>query len=92
MPVDLTVDKTTRELRIEWADGRKSVYGFDYLSAMCPCANCSEKRLEREKNPLAVLETAGSGHLEPLGIVLVIAALTALIGRRRLLAGTAGAA
>ncbi|MFP6868378.1 MAG: DUF971 domain-containing protein [Nitrospinota bacterium] len=56
MPVDLTVDKTTRELRIEWADGRRSVYGFDYLLGMCPCANCSEKRLEREKNPLAVLD------------------------------------
>ncbi len=59
MPVDLTVDKTTRELRIEWADGRKSVYGFDYLSAKCPCANCRGKRLEREKNPLAVLDGLG---------------------------------
>ena len=54
-PVDLTVDKTARELRVEWADGARSVYGFDYLAAMCPCANCREKRVEMEKNPLHVL-------------------------------------
>ncbi|MBI4251080.1 MAG: DUF971 domain-containing protein [Candidatus Tectomicrobia bacterium] len=54
-PVDLTVDKRARELRIAWAGGSKSVFGFDYLSALCPCANCREKRLERERNPLAVL-------------------------------------
>jgi len=58
-PVDLTVDKTARELRIEWADGVKSAYGFDYLVAMCPCADCREKRIEREKNPLAVLTGPG---------------------------------
>ena len=57
-PVDLTLDKTARELRIEWAEGRKSIYGFDYLAALCPCANCREKRLEKERNPLYVL--AGS--------------------------------
>ncbi len=54
-PIDLTLDKTARELRIEWAEGRKSVYGFDYLAALCPCANCREKRLEKEQNPLYVL-------------------------------------
>jgi len=59
-PVDLTVNKTARELRVAWADGRKSVYGFDYLVALCPCANCREKRLERQRNPLAVL-TGPSG-------------------------------
>lgn len=59
-PVDLTADKAARELRIVWAGGRKSVFGFDYLSAMCPCANCREKRLERERNPLTVL-TGPSG-------------------------------
>ncbi|MEE9274943.1 MAG: DUF971 domain-containing protein [bacterium] len=54
-PVDLTVDKTARELRIEWAGGEKSVYGFDYLVALCPCAICNEKRLEQVRNPLAVV-------------------------------------
>ncbi len=58
-PVDLTVDKRARELRIEWAGGGRSVYGFDYLAAMCPCANCKEERKERERNPLAVLTGAG---------------------------------
>ena len=60
-PMDLTVDKTERELRIEWADGVKSVYAFDYLAAMCPCAICREKRLEMENNPLHVV----SGPLGP---------------------------
>lgn len=60
-PVDLTVDKTSRELRIEWADDVKSAYGFDYLAAMCPCANCREKRMEMENNPLHVV----SGELGP---------------------------
>ena len=60
-PVDLTMDKTARELRIEWAGGGKSVYGFDYLAAMCPCANCREKRAEVKNNPLRVV----SGELGP---------------------------
>ncbi len=64
-PVDLTVDKRTREFRVEWADGRRSVFGFDYLSALCPCANCKEKRREREKNPLVVLSgPSGPAELE----------------------------
>ena len=33
-------------------------------------------------NPLAVLETAGSGHVEPLGVVLVVLAAGWIIGRR----------
>lgn len=60
-PTDLTVDKTERELRIEWADGVRSVYAFDYLAAMCPCAICQGKRLEMANNPLHVV----SGPLGP---------------------------
>jgi hypothetical protein len=33
-------------------------------------------------NPLAVMETAGSGHVEPLGILLAVAAAAWIIGRR----------
>jgi len=33
-------------------------------------------------NPLAVLETAGSGHIEPLGVGLVVLAAAWIIGRR----------
>lgn len=54
-PVDLTLDKTARELRVEWEGGIKSAYGFDYLAAMCPCANCREARREMENNPLRVV-------------------------------------
>ena len=58
-PVDLTVDKPAREFRVEWASGEKSAYGFDYLAALCPCANCKEERKARERNPLAVLSGPG---------------------------------
>ncbi|MEK6711102.1 MAG: DUF971 domain-containing protein [Nitrospinota bacterium] len=69
-PADLTVDKTARELRIVWAGGRKSAFGFDYLSAMCPCAICREKRAERERNPLALLTgPTGPVQLEDAGMV-----------------------
>lgn len=54
-PVDLTVDKRARQLRVEWASGERSAFGFDYLAALCPCANCKEKRRERERNSLVVL-------------------------------------
>lgn len=33
-------------------------------------------------NPLAVLETAGSGHVEPLGTALIVLATACIIGRR----------
>jgi hypothetical protein len=34
-------------------------------------------------NPLAVLETAGSGHLEPLGVLLTVLAVTCLVATPR---------
>ncbi len=34
--------------------GGRSVYGFGYLAAMRPCANCKEERKERERSPLAL--------------------------------------
>jgi hypothetical protein len=40
-------------------------------------------------NPLAVLESAGSGHVEPLGVALVVVAVTALAAGRIVRAGAA---
>ena len=69
-PVDLTVDKPAREFRVEWASGEKSAYGFDYLAALCPCANCKEERKAREKNPLVVLSgPSGPTELENVEMV-----------------------
>ena len=34
-------------------------------------------------NPLAILETAGSGHVEPLGVALIVLAAAWIIDRRR---------
>jgi hypothetical protein len=43
-------------------------------------------------HPLAVTESAGQGHLDPLGLALLLAALLFLARRRRALAGVALAA
>lgn len=40
-------------------------------------------------NPLAVVESAGSGHVEPLGVLLVVLAVGALVAGRAVRAGAA---
>ncbi len=42
-PVRLDLKKD-RDLTIEWADGKVSVYPIDYLRTMCPCATCKTHR------------------------------------------------
>ncbi len=69
-PIDLTVDKKDSELRIVWNDGVRSIYSFDYLALMCPCANCKEKRYESHKNPLNVLSgPSGPAQLQSADMV-----------------------
>ena len=52
-PVDLTVDKTAREFRVEWAGGEKSAYGFDYLAAFVRAriAGRSARRARKTPSP-----------------------------------------
>jgi DUF971 family protein len=45
-PVGLDLAIAEQELRIEWADGVRSVYTMRFLRQNCPCATC---RTEREK-------------------------------------------
>jgi len=79
--------------------------GFKLASGLLDCAVIlaldrllRRRALPRDRlilyawNPLAVLETAGSGHLEPLGVLLVILAGTWIIERRPVLATLALAA
>jgi len=55
-PVHIKVSRS-RGLTIEWADGRRSEYGLDYLRERCPCATCTgahggEPAPKKEENPL----------------------------------------
>jgi DUF971 family protein len=39
-PVRIHADREARSLRIEWADGHVSTYGFEHFRWLCPCAYC----------------------------------------------------
>ena len=39
-PIKITVDVSTKQIGINWADGHSSVYDFTYLRRACPCAQC----------------------------------------------------
>jgi DUF971 family protein len=52
-PTDIEVDVKKREVRITWADEYQSIYPFDYLRKICPCAVCNEQRSSQD--PLRVL-------------------------------------
>ena len=39
-PTRIVRDAETRTLRIPWADGHESVYGWEALRRACPCATC----------------------------------------------------
>lgn len=39
-PLNITADRNTATLTIEWSDGHESRYPFALLRAACPCAEC----------------------------------------------------
>lgn len=39
-PSKIHADRPSRELRIEWNDGHRTVYDFTTLRWLCPCAFC----------------------------------------------------
>lgn len=44
-PYGIRVDKTGGTgMEVDWADGHKSHYPFQYLRDACPCATCDEER------------------------------------------------
>lgn len=54
-PQGIRVDKTGGTgMEIDWADGHKSHYGFQWLRDACPCATCEEER-----------ETTGAQYGDP---------------------------
>lgn len=40
MPTAIHADRAARSLRIDWADGHRTLYDFVALRWMCPCAYC----------------------------------------------------
>ena len=39
---NIDIDMKQNQVRITWGDGYKSVYTFEYLREICPCAVCKE--------------------------------------------------
>ncbi len=39
-PTNITLNQTTRQLVIEWSDGRTCAYPIDPLRLACPCVEC----------------------------------------------------
>lgn len=58
------------DLVIEWADGHRSAYSYQYLRDRCPCATCLDKEPEppSETGPLPMF---GAGKLKPIKAEIV---------------------
>lgn len=54
---------------IDWADGHRSHYPFDYLRRRCPCATCRHQREQAAGKALLPLyqETVRALEAEPVG-------------------------
>ncbi len=72
-PVAIELDRT-RELRITWADGKRSVCPLPRLRQACPCAECRQTRATARANPLRVIPGADAE------LNMVIAAEVRMVG------------
>lgn len=43
-PTEIMRLPETRQLRVTWKDGHVTLYPYDMLREMCPCAGCGEAR------------------------------------------------
>ncbi len=68
-PRNITVERASGVLQIEWADGVFSTYPLVWLRKHCPCASCREERhdavlntdpLKLMSGPLPSAEVAGA--------------------------------
>jgi DUF971 family protein len=58
-PINITLDKTQRQLCIHWNDGHQSTFPFDQLRAACPCAEC--RAYKADDNPLRQASFVSTG-------------------------------
>jgi DUF971 family protein len=57
-------------LAIEWSDGHRSFYPYQYLRDRCPCATCKDREVPAPPGPNA-LPMYGKGSLKPAKAELV---------------------
>ena len=51
-PKSVKVNVTTGTgMDIEWDDGHRTHYGFQWLRDACPCATCTEERTSQNRKP-----------------------------------------
>ncbi len=51
-PKSVVVNLTTGTgMEIEWKDGHRSLYSFQYLRDACPCALCDDERVKAGREP-----------------------------------------
>ena len=64
-PKSVDVNVTTGTgMEIEWRDGHRSSYAFQYLRDACPCALCNEEREKSQRQPDEPAAQATSGPLQ----------------------------
>jgi DUF971 family protein len=72
----MVADRAAGQLSVEWADGHRSGYGFEYLRWNCPCAECAGEaglpgrlatldRLRPEQFTLVSMEPVGLFGIRP---------------------------
>ena len=52
-PLNISANRQTRVLTIEWSDGHTSRYSFELLRSACPCASCrgGHENMRSEPDP-----------------------------------------
>ena len=73
-PVNITADRTTNKLTINWDDGHESVYSFSLLRHACPCAECrgGHEKMRSDPDPLVFSmpdEDTASVHIQQVEAV-----------------------
>src|SRR5262245_21347569 len=53
-PKSISLSENPKGLLIEWSDGHKATYPFDYIRKACPCALCKGERTPLDLAPLAL--------------------------------------
>ena len=69
-PLRIHADRGDGTVRLEWADGHVSVYGFEALRWLCPCAYCRGEAGSPgwlDSNPVLTAEQTRLVDLEPVG-------------------------
>ncbi|MCU0483854.1 MAG: DUF971 domain-containing protein [Chloroflexi bacterium] len=69
-PRRVHADRGAGTVRLEWADGHLSVYDFEALRWLCPCAYCRGETGSPgwlDSNPVLTAEQTRLAALEPVG-------------------------